>query len=58
MQSFTYSQLDAISAGVEYNINIEIGKKWKNAKFYAKVDISQYEDTMERVRKMREKLGR
>jgi hypothetical protein len=27
MQSFTYSQLDAISAGVEYNINIEIGKK-------------------------------
>jgi hypothetical protein len=58
MQSFTYSQLEWIFAWIEYNINIEIGKKWKNAKFYAKVDVSKYEDAMERVRKMKEKLGK
>jgi hypothetical protein len=56
MQSFTYSQLDAINAGIEYNMNIENNKKWKNAKFYAKVDVFKYDDVIERVREARRKM--
>ncbi len=60
IKQVTPSQLSSIFAGIEYNMNIENGKKEENYKFKVKETISEfqqkkYDEIMKRVEKAKKK---